>query len=417
MEFLSSVAQAATIFGTMAAVLVPPVVVVGAAAGRIPRLGPGRAVALALRSRLGSAGTRSSQRDAEVMVLRAMTTTAAADQYCVVVGPKGVGEFAFAPRDAPRHFSVRALIPVAFPFFSHAGKTCIVNTATKRAWGVVRVRVKAGASEGKIVADALRAVTRCHLLTLDQGPGAARVQWFHALLFRAPPTIVLQAAERDAGKDYAEISSSCRALVDFGFRVIVDASHNALSDSATLTEREQVLVVEPMPRELLENLKGLGNLVGALREAGLLDVMWAVVGGNPADYFNLDTAWVRSGRGDVAAVTELFVKEQLGKAIEARDAAVVAHEGFSPLYTLFASADAVPLSTLTDMKLMRPSPDKVLRKVWRDDMLVLVPATQAMAVVLRHKLETKAPSMDALKAMLSKGKMSKLFGARAVKVP
>jgi hypothetical protein len=163
-------------------------------------------------------------------------------------------------------FSVRALIPAAPPFIPHAGKTCIVDTATKNAWGVVRVRVNAGATEKAIVADALRGVTRCHLLTLDQGPGAARVQWFHALLFRMPPTIVLQAAERDAGKDYAEISSSCRALVDFGFRVIVDASHNALSDSATLTKREQVLVVEPMARELVENLKGLSNLIGALRE-------------------------------------------------------------------------------------------------------------------------------------------------------
>ena len=133
-----------------------------------------------------------------------MTSNAARDQYCVVRGPKGVGEFVVAP---PRIQFARLFPPLVRSFLI-AGKTCIVNTATKSSWGVVRVRVNAGATEKAIVADALRRVTRCHLLTLDQGPGAARVQWFHALLFRMPPTIVLQAAERDAGKDYAEISSS-----------------------------------------------------------------------------------------------------------------------------------------------------------------------------------------------------------------
>jgi len=34
-----------------------------------------------------------------------------------------------------------------------------------------------------------------------------------------------------------------------------------------------------------------------------------------------------------------------------------------------------------------------------------VPATAAMAVVLRHKLEKEAPSMDALKAMFPTGKV------------
>ena len=58
---------------------------------------------------------------------------------------------------------------------------------------------------------------------------------------------------------------------------------------------------------------------------------------------------------------------------------------------------------------MRPSPDKVLRKVKRGGMQVLVPFTQAMpvAVVLRRRynLEQKAPSLNALKAMLSKDKV------------
>ncbi len=70
----------------------------------------------------------------------------------------------------------------------------------------------------------------------------------------------------------------------------------------------------------------------------------------------------------------------------------------------------MPLSKLVELKLARPSPDKVLRKTVRHGKAVLVPATQAMAVVLRHNLEDE-PSMDALKAMFpttgkAEGKMS-----------
>ncbi len=207
-------------------------------------------------------------------------------------------------------------------------------------------------------------LARSNLAFVNPGPAAARVLWWHALLFRMPPTIVLQAGERLPGEGYAAISGSCRALVECGFGVIVDASHNSLSDSATATKREQVLLVEPMARELLENFEGLGDLIGALREAKLDGVEWAVVGGNPADCFGLNTAWARSGRGDVAAVTAKFVSEQLRSAIEARDTLVVADERLSPLYALFVTADAVPLSVLVELKLVRPSLTRCCAKLF-----------------------------------------------------
>jgi len=89
MAFLESMAHIATTVAAVATILSPAAM----ASGIAPRLGPGRAIALALRSRFGAVGTRSSHRDAEVKKLRALTTNAARDQYCVVMGPKGVGEF------------------------------------------------------------------------------------------------------------------------------------------------------------------------------------------------------------------------------------------------------------------------------------------------------------------------------------
>jgi hypothetical protein len=295
-------------------------------------------------------------------------------------------------RDRPNIFSSCALIP-ALPFLPRAGKTCIVNTAMESEWGVVRV----GSSEEKIVTNALMALTRSNLAFVNPGPAAARVLWWHDLLFRMPPTIVLQAGERLPGEGYAAISGSCRALVEFGFRVIVDASHYSLSDSATATKRELVLVVEPMAREMLENLEGLGGVIGALRKAKLDGVMWGVVGGNPADYFGLKTLWDKSGRGDVAAVTVAFVSEQLDKAIKARNAALQDDRRFAELYARYMSADFVLSSEAYNMDAKRPSPDKVLREAIRDNEAVLIPASEAMAVVLRHG--QKKPSMNALKEM------------------
>ena len=78
----------ATILAPTATILAP----MAMAAGIAPRLGPGRAIVLALHSRLVSARTTLSERTAEVGKLREMAANVADDRYCVVVGPKGVGK-------------------------------------------------------------------------------------------------------------------------------------------------------------------------------------------------------------------------------------------------------------------------------------------------------------------------------------
>jgi hypothetical protein len=85
--------------------------------------------------------------------------------------------------------------------------------------------------------------------------------------------------------------------------------------------------------------------------------------------------------------------------VRTRFAAVSANRGLLPLYARFAEgAGAVPLSDLVEMRLVLPSPDMVLRKVVLGRRTLLVPATPAMALVLRHGLEA-APAMDDLKRM------------------
>jgi len=161
-----------------------------------------------------------------------------------------------------------------------------------------------------------------------------------------------------------------------------------------------------MRHELLEELTELAPLLEALKEAGLADVVWACLGGNPADYKKLMGEWERQPREEVETVVARFVQELLGKALENRNVALAGNTRLRGLYDLFRSCSEVPSSVLTGLGLVRQSPDKVLRNVRQRAAVgsegsgerILVPADAASSLVLRHGL-AKTPSMAQLRAM------------------
>jgi hypothetical protein len=365
------------------ALVAPPAAVFG---GLVPRLGPGRAVALALSSlslRPRFPFSKDvSQRVDDVRTLRCMLSSAHRDQYLVVSGPKGIG------------------------------KTCLVKSALQYELGIVYVYVAPGTSHDKIKSDALTAITRYYLRMMDQTGSARRVLWWHQFIFRAPVTVVLQAAERKPTQQFADLESAARALTqDFGARVLIDASNNSLPDAATATKREKLLEVEPMQRSLLEELPELEPLHNALKGADMADVVWACVGGNPADYKGLWGEWKDAQCKDIELVVAAFVQDLLGKAMRNKNESVIASKGMKKLFALFRNlrCSEVDFSVLEDMELVRPSPDKVLRAVRRittagsrgSGQRILIPADAATALVLRYDL-TVTPSMEELKAMLRK---------------
>jgi len=164
--------------------------------------------------------------------------------------------------------------------------------------------------------------------------------------------------------------------------------------------RELVVQVEPMPRALVERLLGMEALHAALTAAGVADVAWAVLGGHPAAYEGLASFWKRSGYSEeVAPIVEAFVQAQLVAAISQRDESLAADKRLKPLYERFTTIAAVSAGELAMLELVRPSPDKVLRALVRDGKSVLVPASPAMALVLRHNL-TEAPPLGAIQALV-----------------
>ena len=287
----------------------------------------------------------------------------------------------------------------------------MVNTALQCTVGVVPVRVAAGTSEEKILADTFKAITRSNTSFLDHSASARRVLWWHHFLFRQPATVVLRAAERKPTQQFADLDSSARALTyDYGARVLIDASNNSLPDAATATKREDVLEVEPMQRELLEALPKLQSLHVALKSANLADVVWMCVGGNPADYEGLATKWTRQP-SDLEHVVALFVQNLIGRANENISSAVASNERLQGLYDMFRESSEVPSATLKEMKLVRPSPDKVLRVVKLRALAgsrgggrrMLIPADAATALVLRTGI-SDTPSLEELKALAAADK-------------
>ena len=344
--------------------------------GVVPRIGPGRAFWLAISSRLFLRANPVSQRT-EAGNLRHRLLTAHKDQYFIVAGPKGVG------------------------------KTCIVETATQATFGVVTVRVPAGTSEKEIKSDVFTAITRCHIRMMDNSGSARRVLWWHRFIFRVPATVILQAAERGIAEPFAALDSAARSLTqDFGLRVIIDASSNSLPESANATLRQVSIEVAPMERPILEQLPDLLSLHEALKTANLAEVVWTCVGGVPANYRSLEEIWEGGGCKNLELVVVQFVQDLLDKANKIRVEQVTASERLQELYTLFRESSEVPFFVLENMKLVRPSPDKVLRVVKMrisagsrgGGRRVLIPADAATALVLRYGI-TDSPSLKELMAL------------------
>ncbi len=166
-----------------------------------------------------------------------------------------------------------------------------------------------------------------------------------------------------------------------------------------------------MERELLRQIPELEELHAALEAAGVADLVWEVVGGNPAEYDLLRGRRVKAlleGRTDFLKVVEDFLRDKLRKATNTFNLVKAANPSLTePVYSRFKAAEACPADLCEQYAL--PMPDKVLRLIDKegDEEGVLKPATPAMALVLRHSVRGKPPSLDVVrKALAARGSIT-----------
>lgn len=236
---------------------------------------------------------------------------------------------------------------------------------------------------------------------MDPLKTAPRVIFWHRFFtLGRSPIVVLEASERKLGQEYADLTGAVRTLVEkYKLRVIADGSPNSLD---LRTKRQRVFDIKPMTREMIWQLDQLQGFFEYVQKAGLDDTVFAVLGGNPADYEELwDNAEADFQDGqDARQVIGTHLCAQISAAIKLVKDSKTKTNDMEDIIKLFDKDKNCILSdTLTVKKLQRPTPDKVFLEVEHDGVFALVPASNAIGIVLRHGL-TREPTLDELEELV-----------------
>jgi GTP-binding protein EngB required for normal cell division len=347
----------------------------GTAVRCAPRIGAGRAAWIALRSRFASKPMPQSIRSSEIQLLkRVLAKKNFGQSYVVVMGEKGVG------------------------------KSCLLSTVTSKTPGVIHIEAKPCHNQDDIVNNTEKALTSppFGFRPLTTMP---RVIFWHRLFTGGrAPIVVIKATEREPGEGYAGLTGAVRTLVDkFRLRVVVDASPSSVSESLLQTIRQRVFNIRPMTRDMIWQLDQLQDLFKYVKEASLDDAVFAVLGGIPSRYENL---WnnteddLQTGQ-DARQVIGSYLCDQIYAAIKLINDSKSTKDMKEILELFDKDTNVISSHLVKAKKLKRPTPDNVFREVEQDGVFVLVPASNAIGIVLRHSL-TKEPTLDELEKLIKR---------------
>jgi hypothetical protein len=348
---------------------VASLVIGGSATGALPRVGPLRAMGLAIFSRIFKSKPvfPPSIRQDLVDTIRARLHATTPGSVVCVMGPKGVG------------------------------KSCIVfNSVINKQYGVLRVDLKAGMNSTTIKSTVHRAIANrwSSLTMVDNLPSAKRVvSWCNRFGLR--PTVVLQIPERKVDSlPIQDISQAARSLSEMGCKVLIEASDNALTLTQIEGIRSDIVFVEDMSRERLESIPEFQEMFSRLQRVGMMDVVYYILGGRPGYYDKL----IRVCK----AVDDENLNAEVYKILEYEIADNISIRNESTLDLKNVFEKLKDKSWVAKGETQLPHPCKSLRVgVMRGEGRVLRPSTTCMARVLQHQWQ-KPPTLQELKELSSK---------------
>ncbi len=326
---------------------------------------PARAITLGWSSRLSGSKGKVSIRQDLIDDLKNSLEKSDEQAYHLVCGPKGVG------------------------------KSTFVDTFVHRRGGVIYIKASPNEGHQVILGRALREIGGISTLVFDPVWVAKAVsQWYGVIFRHSPkPLIVIHAAERQPGEEFARLTATVRDLTEtFHVNVLVDGSENSLEPGLFMTGRERVISIEPFIPEELESFPQLANFfleLHATKDDVLLLAVKSILGGVPCKYSKL-VAFIRISKEGFKESVITFLLQELGDAENVREKMIKDCPEAEALYDQFAEVDQIQYYA---SKMPRPSPDKVLRETrilrprssWFHGRTYLEPATPEMAFYLRHK--------------------------------
>jgi hypothetical protein len=342
-----------------------------------PVLGPGRALTLAISSYIAKTKEPPSVRVKEMASVREWLKYKGGDEhsYRVVIGEKGVG------------------------------KTYMLGSALYRTPGVVWITAKPGESEDNICSTTLKEIGKRTSWSIgDPIPSARRTIACYRFMFRRSPIVVIRANERSQTNIPSQITGATRTLTDtYNLRVIVDSSPNSLEPEILGTKRQNVMQVERMSREQIFSIPKFADLFQTPEAAPWADIAWEVLGGNPQDFVRLRAhIHTREAESEQAAHIDEYIAEftinTIYEAIQVITEAPAANPGIVEIFKkLRAGGNELKLEDIGSFQ--RSVPDKLFRQVKSKGCPVLIPASNALDLVIRFDLK-KEPSVEELRSLV-----------------
>jgi hypothetical protein len=339
-------------------------------AGILPKFGLGRAASLGVKSFVTFRPPQDKEcvRVEEMKAFRSIFSrlngkSIAATHYAVVVGPKGVG------------------------------KTVLIDSVLKSKAGLMDVTIAPGTKMNDIISQVETLIAGRAMIGSSAGAAFRTLWWFN--VFGARLTIVLRMAERTEG-EFAQVTGATRALVKMGCRVIIDASPNSLESAALTTNRQIVLRVGAMPREVMMSVPKYANLFERLNKLKLDELVWQVVGGMGASMDLLVEEMSLVGDVEFEKGVHRILIELISNAMTAIDQSPSAV--CSNMLPLFATMDTIPMSVVKELDVELASPNKVCRVNVTNT--GYEPASPTLFFVLRHQLHVNN-SADRIEGLAS----------------
>ncbi len=263
----------------------------------------------------------------------------------------------------------------------------------KRA-GVVSVDVSPGDEMETIHDNVFRAISGGSPFGAPKGNALRVLSFYRLFSLGGRPTVVLQVRERSDTKPYAHVLGTARYLAGLGMAVIVDAADNSLNPADLGKARQDMLEVEALTIEDMEKI--YEPLFDVLRKEDLVDGVWAVLGGVPVSFDALQRKLAENIGSPVRQTVKQFLGRTLTNAASKINDGVKANPELKGVLEQLKVAAAVP-DTLTQ-------PSKVLRRATISDKELLVPASPAIAFVIRHG-HTDERSFEELCALANNKRM------------